>query len=82
MMLRPSLVKEYSTALALDLAACLAINPADSRWRSVRVSMRWETLPTLRRSSACRCGLSLSENRIFGVQRPMKIGPGISGLAC
>jgi hypothetical protein len=50
----PSLVNEYSKALALDLVARRVINPVDSRLRSVLVSMRWETFPTLRRKSPCR----------------------------
>jgi hypothetical protein len=54
MIVLPSFVSEYSKALALDLAARLAINPVVSRLRRVLVSMRWETSPTLRRSSACR----------------------------
>src|SRR5579863_10733538 len=74
MIVLPSLVNEYSKALALDLAARRVINPVDSRLRRVLVSMRRETWPTLRRSSPCRQGLSCSENRIFGVHLPIKIG--------
>jgi hypothetical protein len=81
MIVLPSLVNEYSKALALDLVARRVINPVDSRLRSVLVSMCWETFPTLRRSSPCRCGLSFSEKRIFGVHLPIKIGPGFSMLA-
>jgi hypothetical protein len=73
MMVLPNLVNEYSKALALDLAARRVINPVDSRLRRVLVSMRWETLPTLRCNSPCRHGLSLSEKRIFGVHLPIKI---------
>jgi hypothetical protein len=54
MFVLPSLLNEYSNALALDLAARRVINPLDSRLRRVLVSMRWETFPTLRRSSPCR----------------------------
>jgi hypothetical protein len=53
MIVFPSLVNEYSKALALDLVARRAINPVDSKLRSVLVSMCWETFPTLRRSSPC-----------------------------
>jgi hypothetical protein len=81
MIVLPSLVNEYSKALALDLAARRVINPVDSRLRKVLVSMCWETLPTLRRNSPCRYGRSLREKRIFGVHRPIKIGPGFSVLA-
>jgi hypothetical protein len=72
------LVSEYSKALALDLVARRAINPVDSKLRSVLVSMCWETFPTLRRNSPCRYGLSFSEKRIFGVHLPIKIGSGFS----
>ena len=81
MIVLPSLVNEYSKALALDLAARRVINPVDSRLRRVLISMRWETFPTLRRNSPCRQGLSFSEKRIFGVHLPIKIGPGFSMLA-
>ncbi len=54
MIVLPSLVNEYSKALALDLVARRVINPVDSRLRRVLVSMRWETFPTLRRNSPCR----------------------------
>jgi hypothetical protein len=54
MIVLPSLVNEYSNALALRLVVRRAINPVDSRLRRVLVSMRWETFPTLRRSSPCR----------------------------
>ncbi len=70
----PSLVNEYSKALALDLVARRVINPVDSRLRKVLVNIRWETLPMLRRNSACRYGLSFNEKRIFGVHLPIKIG--------
>ena len=78
MIVLPSLVNEYSKALALDLAARRVINPVDSRLRKVLVSMRCETFPTLRRNSPCRQGLSFSEKRIFGVHLPIKIGAGNS----
>ena len=78
MIVLPSLVNEYSKALALALVALRVINPVDSRLRRVLVSMCWETSPTLRRSSPCRYGLSFSEKRIFGVHLPIKIGPGFS----
>jgi hypothetical protein len=45
MIVLPSLVKEYSTAMAFDLVTCLATNPVDSRLRRLLVSMRCETLP-------------------------------------
>jgi hypothetical protein len=54
MIVFPSLVNEYSNALALDLVACRAINPVDSRLRRVLVSILCETLPNRRRNSACR----------------------------
>ena len=54
MMVFPSLVNEYSKALARDLVACRVINPLDSRLRNVLVSIRCETLPSWRRNSACR----------------------------
>jgi hypothetical protein len=80
MIVLPSLVDEYSKALALALVALRAINPVDSRLRRVLVSMCWETFPTLRRNSPCRQGLSSSEKRIFGVHLPIKIGSGFSML--
>jgi hypothetical protein len=46
MIVLPSLVSEYSKALALDLVARRVINPVDSRLRRVLVSMRRETFPT------------------------------------
>jgi len=54
MIVLPSLVNEYSKALALRLVTRRVINPVDSRLRSVLVSMCWETFPTLRRNSPCR----------------------------
>ena len=75
MIVLPSLVNEYSKALALDVVARRVINPVVSRLRRVLVSMRWETLPTLRRSSPCRQGLTFSEKRIVGVHLPIKIAP-------
>jgi hypothetical protein len=80
MIVLPSLVNEYSKALALDLVARRVINPVDSRLRRVLVSMCWETFSALRRNSPCRQGLSFSEKRIFGVHLPIKIGPGFSML--
>jgi hypothetical protein len=76
-MVLPSGVREYSTAVVFDLVTRRAINPVDSRWRRVLVSMRCEMLPTCRRSSPWRCGLCLSENRTFGVHLPIKIGAGV-----
>jgi len=73
MIVVPSCVNEYSAEMAFDFVTRLAINPVDSRLRSVRVSMRCETLPTWRRNSPCRCGLSLRENRILGVHLPIKM---------
>jgi hypothetical protein len=69
----PSFVNEYSTAMDFDLVTRLAINPVDSRLRRVLVSIRCETLPTRRRSSPCRWGRSLSEDKILAVHLPMKI---------
>jgi hypothetical protein len=54
MIVLPSCVKEYSTAMAFDLVTRLAINPVDSRLRRVLVSIRWETLPRCLRNSPCR----------------------------
>lgn len=72
MIVLPSFVKEYSTAVVFDVVTRLATNPVDSRLRSVLVSMRCETNSRLRRNSPCRRGLSLSENKIFGVHLPIK----------
>src|SRR5438552_4122073 len=77
MIVLPSWVKEYSTAMAFDPVTRRAISPAVSRLRRVLVSIRWETLPMLRRNSPCRCGLSFSENKTLGVHLPIKIGEGI-----
>jgi hypothetical protein len=77
MIVLPSCVKEYSTAMAFDLVTRLAINPVDSRLRRVLVSIRCETLPRWRRNSPCRRGLSSSENNILGVHLPIKIGEGV-----
>jgi len=41
----PSRVNEYSTAIAFDFVTRLSINPVDSRLRRVLVSIRCETLP-------------------------------------
>ncbi len=83
MIVFPSLVNEYSKALARDRVACRAINPVDSRLRKVLVSIRCETLPSWRRNSACRRGRSLSENKMLGVHLPMKIGGRVaSWLLC
>ena len=76
MIVFPSPVKEYSTAMVFDLVTRLLISPVDSRLRKVLVSMRWETPPRSRRNSPCRRGLSLSENKISGVHLPIKIGAG------
>ena len=40
MIVLPSLLSEYSTAMGFELVTCLAIKPVDSRLRSVLVSMR------------------------------------------
>jgi len=53
MMVLPSLLKEYSTAMGFALVTRLAIKPVDSRLRRVLVSMRWETFPRWRRNSPC-----------------------------
>ena len=71
---RPAFVSEYSTASDLDCVVTRrAINPADSRFLSVLVSMRGETLPTLRRNWPGRYGLSFSDSRIWKVHFPTKI---------
>jgi hypothetical protein len=70
----PNLVNEYSTPRPFDPARFLAINPVDSRLRSVRVSMRCET-PLIRRCSCpCRWGVSCRENKMLTVHLPMKMG--------
>jgi hypothetical protein len=45
MIVFPTWVREYSTAMVFDLVKRLLINPVDSRLRRVLVSIRWETLP-------------------------------------
>jgi hypothetical protein len=60
--------------MVFDFVSRRAINPASSRLRSVLVIMRCEMLPSWRRKSPCRQGLSLSENKILGVHLPIKIG--------
>jgi hypothetical protein len=77
MMVLPCSVKEYSTAVVFDLVIRRAIKPLDSRWRRVLVSMRCEILPTCRRNSPWRCGLSLRENKTLGVHLPIKIAAGV-----
>src|SRR5215813_6748001 len=77
MMVLPSWVKEYSTAMAFDVVTRLAINPVDSSLRRVLVSIRWETLPRCRPNSPCRRDFSLSENKILDVHLPIKIGAGV-----
>jgi hypothetical protein len=72
-MVLPCWVKEYSTAMALDLVTRRVISPVDSRLRRVLVSIRWEIFPRWRRNSPCRCGLSFRENKIPGVHLPIKI---------
>ena len=69
----PSLVREYWTAKGLEFVVRLAISPADSRLRSVRVSIRCEMIPSRRRSSPWRRGLSRSIDKTFGVHFPTKI---------
>jgi hypothetical protein len=54
MIVFPSLVNEYSTAMALHCVTRLAIKPADSRLRRVLVSMRCDTLPSWRRNCPWR----------------------------
>ena len=54
MIVVPSLLNEYSTAMGFDLVTHLPINPVDSRLRRVLVSIRWEMFPTWRRNSPCR----------------------------
>jgi hypothetical protein len=77
MIVLPSCVNEYSTAMAFDCVTRLAIKPADSRFRRVLVSIRCETVPSWRRNCPCRCGRSLSENKILGVHLPMKMDEAI-----
>jgi hypothetical protein len=77
MIVLPSLLNEYSTAMGFDLATRLTIKPVDSRLRRVLVSIRCDTLPTRRRSSPCRRGRPFSENKILGVHLPIKIGAGL-----
>src|SRR5207253_6119189 len=60
MMVFPSLVKEYSTAMAFALVR-LTINPVASRLRRVLVSMRCETAPRCRRNCPCRSEEHTSE---------------------
>jgi len=81
MIVFPSLLNEYSTAMGFGLVTRLTIKPVDSRLRRVLVSIRCDTLPTWRRSSPWRCGLSLSENKILGVHLPINIGAGLFDLA-
>jgi hypothetical protein len=70
----PNSVNEYSTPRPFDPVRFLAINPVDSRLRSVRVSMRCETPLSRRRSCPCRWGLSCRANRMLTVHRPTKMG--------
>jgi hypothetical protein len=81
MIVFPSLLNEYSTAIGFDLITRLTIKPVDSRLRRVLVSIRCETPPTWRRSSPCRLGPSFSENKIVGVHLPIKIAAGLFDLA-
>jgi len=81
MIVVPSLLNEYSTAIGFEVVTRLPINPVDSRLRRVLVSIRWEMFPTWRRNSPCRWGFCLSENKILGVHLPMKIGDGVFDLA-
>ena len=81
----PIAVKEYSTAMDLDLVTRLATNPADSRLRSVLVRIRCETLSSCRSSSPWRYDLLCRQDKISTVHLPMKIvettfelGPGLS----
>ena len=67
----PTFVNEYSTANGLDFVTRLAINPVDSRFLSVLVSIRWEIGRSRRRNSPCRCGLSRSEDKMDTLHLPM-----------
>src|SRR5215471_146289 len=69
----PISVSEYSTATDLDLVTCLETNPADSRFRSVLVRMRWETPSSCSSSSPWRYGLFCRTDKISTVHLPMKI---------
>src|SRR5215471_8370684 len=80
-------VKEYSTAMEFALVTRLAINPADSRLRSVLVRMRCETPSSCRRSSPWRKGFFCRQDKISAVHLPMKIvettfelGPDLSSI--
>ena len=55
----PVFVSEYSTATDVDGVTFRAINPADSRFLSVLVSMRCETFPRRRAQLAVTIGLLL-----------------------
>jgi hypothetical protein len=46
MMLLPSLLSEYSTAIGFCLATRLTIRPVASKLRRVLVNIRCDTLPT------------------------------------
>lgn len=70
----PNSVSEYSTPRPFDPVRVLAINPVDSRLRSVRVSMRCETPLSRRRSCPCRWGLSCRANKMLTVHLPTKMG--------
>src|SRR5215831_7120295 len=66
-------VREYSTAMDLDLVTRLATNPAVSRLRSVLVRTRCETPLSSRNSSPWRYGSCRRQDRISTVHLPMKI---------
>src|SRR5262245_13730720 len=69
----PSFVSEYWTAMGLPSYTCRLIRPVDSRFRSVRVSMRCEMIRSLRRNWPWRCGPPFSAYMIFTVHLPTKI---------
>ena len=46
MIVLPSLLNEYSTAMRFDPVARLTTKPVDSRLRRVLVSIRCDTFPT------------------------------------
>src|SRR5215831_3294041 len=69
----PIAVKEYSTATDRDLVTRLAINPADSRLRSVLVRIRCETLSSCRSSSPLRYGFFCRADKISTVHLPMNM---------
>jgi hypothetical protein len=73
-MVFPGGVNEYSTARGFAVVALLAINPEDSRLR--RVLVRSAGRPPGDGGATPRVDKAflVSENKIFGVHLPMKIG--------